>query len=68
MLADCRSSDQAKRGSVSDAELTVQAMVAGDIDVEAMWNSHRPVKESLKSLYLYKRVSFSGIFDFAMYL
>lgn len=47
MLADCRSSDQAKRGSVSDAELTVQAMVAGDIDVEAMWNSHRPVKESL---------------------
>lgn len=44
---DYCSSEQAERRSVSEADPAVHAMYAGDIDVEAMRNTHRPVKESL---------------------
>ena len=44
---DHRSSDQAEGRSVSELDSIVHAMHAGDIDVEAMWNSHRPVNNNL---------------------
>ena len=47
LAADCVPSDQAQRRPVSESETAMHATYAGDIDVEAMWNTHRPVKESI---------------------